>query len=288
MMAKLLSCVLGLTALIASDAHAWVALAFDEYSGATYIAHAVDDAARAETLALERCNRPVTRARCVMIDPARQGGAMVVVRGIDPANGRLRVATAMDTDPGVARLASLSACRRAGNVHCTVVDAAWDPGQAWAALAKSSDAMFFSPNADSPEAARAASLAGCEALTAQRGACKVFGPSVSSDQAWVVFVESKDARYFGHDADRSTAEAEALEACRVTSAQPEACRVTRFHQNTGPRIAPTAYLRLEAEARLGAVSLRQAREAFNASLAARTFPVRTALGAPVWYAIADL
>jgi len=255
--------ILGCALFASVHAHAWVALAYDEYAGVTYLSRHMKTAELARSQALEACRQRVDKARCVVLGTAALGNVLVVVRGINALNGRGHVASAVDADPDVARHAALAECDRGGNYLCTVVEAVRDAAPNWSALARGADVFHFAHDADTAEAARAAAMRGCEARTTQPGSCTIVGPSVSDAHAWVVFVESGDSKYYAHDADRAVAEAEGLEACRGTATRPQLCHVVASHENAGPGPASAAFSRVSEEAKQGEGVMLRARRAFN-------------------------
>jgi len=280
-------CSFAIASLVSANAHAWVALAFDQYAGVTYLARTMEGAAQAEGLALEVCRQRVAKAQCTVVSKAPDGSTLVIVRGINALNGRTHVTSAVNQDPLVARRTGLDECRSSGSIHCTVVDAVWDAAQSWGALARGEDVFYYVGDAATAGAARDAALQGCEARTTQPGSCTVVGPSVSNAHAWVVFVESEQSKYFAYDADRSVAVEEGMAACRGTASKPQHCHVVAYHENAGVQPAPDSFSRLEAEARQGKTVLSQARNAFNRGLAARPSarePGAGQAGADAWYA----
>lgn len=253
--------IFGCALLFSTHAHAWVALAYDDYAGMTYISRHPASAERAQAEALEGCRQRVDKARCRVLGVAAQGEAMVVVRGINALNGRGHVTTAVDSDAEQARHLALTDCAQAGNYHCTVVDALWDAGANWSALARSDDVFYFAHDANTAEAARANAMAGCKARSAVADRCAIVGPSVSDAHAWVVFVESGASKFYAHDEDRAVAEAEGLSACRGTAPQPHLCHVVAGYENARP--VPAAFTRVSEEAQQGDVRLLRARRVFN-------------------------
>lgn len=277
--------IFGCVLLFSAHAHAWVALAYDDYAGVTYLSRHPESAERAQAQALEVCRQRVDKARCAVLGVAARGEAMVVVRGINAVNGRGHVTSAVSPDAEQARNMALSECDRAGNYHCTVVDAIRDAVPSWGALARGDDVFYFAHDAVSAEAARAAAMAGCKARSASEERCAIVGPSVSDAHAWVVFVESGDSKYYAHDEDKAVAEAEGLEACRGTAPQPQLCHVVAWHENSRP--APIAFTRISEEAKQGETRLLRARLAFNRWIAQQSSSVGRSgddAGQPIWYA----
>jgi hypothetical protein len=278
--------IFGCALLVSAHAHAWVALAYDEYAGATYLSPHMATAEQAQAQALEACRHRVDKARCVVLDTAAHGNALVVVRGINALNGRASVSSAVNADPDEARRAALNECDGNGSYHCIVVDAAWAAVSRWSALARGEDVFSFAHAANTAEEARAEAMRGCEARTTQAGSCTVVGPSVSDAHAWVVFVESGESKYYAHDADKAVAEAEGLEACQGTAIQPQLCHVVAYHENAGRWAAPETFARIREEARQGGELMLRARRVFNEWFAQHpSAEGRNArLEKPLWYA----
>lgn len=147
-------------------------------------------------------------------------------------------------NPEKAAQQALSDCRQeAKNCHLTL--AVWDSGKRWAAYTTSEEqVMYLKFNADTPEAAEAAAIRGCEERAATKGVCKIA--AVTSERTWYAFAHSENGGGFG----RSTLSAEdakqaAIGFC-VKDANGSPCRVTQVHENPGPLPAPSSFTALEA------------------------------------------
>ena len=227
------------------QALAWGAAAHNENGGGFIHVHAAtaEDAAR---LAVEGCNREIGGPCKLSMDPVR-GTTIAVAQG-DGGRG-----TSWAPDPRVAADGALKECAKLAK-RCRLVNAAWDGGPHWVALAEGGDTSFAMFNAETREEAIRQAIEGCEKLPGSKGACKLADNGVSDGTQYYARVESAQADlswYAFSVASMKDAEAQAGRFCAAHASKPRDCKLAERRTNKGYLPEPAGMKQVRAMMKKG-------------------------------------
>jgi hypothetical protein len=164
---------------------------------------------------------------------------MIVAKG----EGGLGYASNPDPDKAVAQ--ALQGCRE-GARNCQVMQAVWDGGVYWAAVAMSEVNSYVRVNASSREDAEADALAGCRKASPNPAACEVKPNMTSNAQSHYARASSATRVGIGRAATVERAKSLALESCAENTPAADRCTVERVDLNDTAAPAPKKMARLKA------------------------------------------
>ncbi|MFC0351303.1 DUF4189 domain-containing protein [Undibacterium danionis] len=228
------------SSLITNSAIAWTAVAHSRESGYIQTYYGASTAAEAEKGALEGCSKKALN--CVLVGATVNGPVAVVIAKGDGGMGR-----ANSNDPFVAAKNALNECQEIAK-NCRLVQAAWDGGTNWFALARSDGNFYATYNYGSQEVAEKDALKGCETQVKESlspsDKCKLFASI--GEHLWYARVSSKT--YIGIATANSYEKAldDARKGCQNGLKPNEKCDKEDVIENKGALSEPIEFKKLEA------------------------------------------
>ncbi len=225
-------------AVLSSQALAWTAVAYSKDSGYSHINYDAANPEEAKRTALAGCSKKAKE--CVIVGGANVGpGALVVAKGAGGMSMSFR------KSPEEAEKNALSNCKEKYS-KCRVVDAAWDEGANYFALAMGDKYYYFVYGADSDLEAKQGAIAGCEKGGSSVGSCKIAETFSGSGPTWFVSAFSGDDGWIGLNRTKVDAVEAAMSGCRKKVGQGNKCKVQDEFHNPPSTDAPASFKRLEA------------------------------------------
>lgn len=211
-----------------TSAFAWVAIAFDA-KGNSQLAFGFDSAQAAGAAAMNACQAKFSSECKVQAVAART--AMVVAKG---AGGWGQAA---DPDPQRAVQKATEECGKHAK-GCRLVQAVWDAGPMWTALAIGADTYHLTYNELSRSAAESAALQGCRKTSKKPDSCKLDVPMTTALDEDIAVAVSKTSLGVGRGSDKDAAQKQAKALCARAALRGSTCALQAVVHNLGPLPRP--------------------------------------------------
>jgi hypothetical protein len=225
---------------VSSSACAWTAVAYSKQSGYLHTQYNASTAAEAEKEALAGCSKKALE--CVLVGEPVDGPVAIVIAKGDGGMGR-----ANSKDPFVAAKDALEQCQEIAK-NCRIVQAAWDGGTDWFALAQGEGDFYATYNYSSQKEAEKDAIKGCETQAKEKSLpsnkCKLLAST--GKHIWYARVSSKT--YIGIATGDSYEKAlnDARKSCQKDSKPGEKCDQENVVENKGTALEPNEFKKLEA------------------------------------------
>lgn len=227
---------------ISSSACAWTAVAYSRDSGYLFTKYGASTAAEAEKQALEGCSKKALE--CELIGKTVDGPVAIVVAKGDGGMGK-----ATNNDPFVAAKEALTLCREVAK-NCRLVQAVWDGGTQWFALARNEEIFYATYNYDSQDESEKDAIQGCEnrarKYSMPSGTCKLF--TTSGEHLWYARASSSTHQaIYVSIVSAKDALNEAKKGCSEGTKKGENCEQIAELENKGSQAEPVAFKKLKAQ-----------------------------------------
>jgi hypothetical protein len=235
-MKRLTSLLLLLISLAFSPSvHAWAAVAANPASG-SYVYSEAATAENAIEKAMAGCLK--TAVSCEILGKPVRATAIVLVKS-GP-----QLFFQASPDPVEAESKAMNSCKQKAK-GCRVVQAVWDTGNTWVAIASGSNAGHVSYDGNSRENAVKDAIEHCEKRTDKPGSCSVADSNVMTGRAFVAVATSDSAQYSSIRISRDSmtdAKRIAMQGCAALPSKPVDCKISETMLNKGPSPSP-AYMK---------------------------------------------